>query len=88
MPDITRRGLIGLGAGAAAAAALAGCGTSDGQGGTTSVPPGDRPGGGAGKPDKPAVRPIGDGSTSYTGKQPNQPGRPVPSNPASSRRSS
>ncbi|MFB7999171.1 hypothetical protein ACFC4G_40965 [Streptomyces sp. NPDC056002] len=80
MPDITRRGLIGLGAGAAAAA-LAGCGTTNGQGGGTSVPPGDRPEGGAGEPDKPAARPIGDGSTSYTGKQPNQPGRPVPLEP-------
>ncbi|WP_432166757.1 hypothetical protein [Streptomyces sp. bgisy031] len=80
MPDITRRGLIGLGAGAAAAA-LAGCGTTNGQGGGTSVPPGDRPEGGAGEPGKPAARPIGDGSTSYTGKQPNQPGRPVPLEP-------
>ncbi|MEU8488167.1 hypothetical protein [Streptomyces sp. NPDC048641] len=81
MPDITRRGLIGLGAGAAAAAALAGCGTSNGQGGGASVPGGEPEGGGAGKPDKPAARPIGDGSTSYTGKQPNQPGKPVPLEP-------
>ncbi|MEU6662385.1 hypothetical protein [Streptomyces sp. NPDC046821] len=82
MPAISRRGLIGLGAGAAAAAALSGCGTDSGQGGGGSIPPGAKAkGGGAGMPEKPQGRLIGDGSTSFTGKQPNQPAAPVPLEP-------
>ncbi|MBA4864507.1 hypothetical protein H1V43_24770 [Streptomyces sp. PSKA54] len=90
MRDITRRGLIGLGVGAAASLGLAGCGT-DGAGGR----PGGDHGGGAGAPGAPGgragdgrprrpknpVRLIGDGSTAYTGKQPNQPAEPVPLEP-------
>ncbi|MFC8389322.1 hypothetical protein [Streptomyces sp. NPDC057238] len=75
--------MLGLGAGAAAAASLAGCGghkDSDGPGG--SGPSGDRPD--TPKPDpKPTrtARPIGDGSTSFTGEQPHQPEAPVPLEP-------
>ncbi|MET7911928.1 hypothetical protein ABZU45_25965 [Streptomyces avermitilis] len=77
MRDISRRGLIGLGAGAAAAMGLAACGTQDQDGGSHSR------GSGKGKPDKPehTARPLGDGSTSNTGKQPRQPGKPVPLEP-------
>ncbi|MFF9489859.1 hypothetical protein [Streptomyces sp. NPDC014676] len=77
--------MLGLGAGAAAAASLAGCGghkDADGPGG--SRPAGDRPGAQEPKPDpKPTktARPIGDGSTSFTGKQPHQPEAPVPLEP-------
>ncbi|MFF7164538.1 hypothetical protein ACFZBP_24800 [Streptomyces sp. NPDC008086] len=81
MRNFSRRGVIGLGAGAAAALGLAGCGTltsSDGSdhaegsnGGT-----GNQPGAQTHR-----ARPIGDGSTSYTGKQPNQPGKPEPLEP-------
>ncbi|MEV6024596.1 polysaccharide deacetylase family protein [Streptomyces sp. NPDC052036] len=80
MRDISRRGLIGLGAGAAAAMGLAACGT---QGGNDA-----RPGHGSGKggsdgPDSPTAtaRLLGDGSTADTGKQPHQPGKPVPLEP-------
>ncbi|GGQ82636.1 hypothetical protein [Streptomyces asoensis] len=82
MRAITRRGALGLGAGAAAAAGLVGCGSltdSDGpsaHGGSS----------GSGKPSgspspKASARPIGDGSTSFTGKQPHQPAKPVPLQP-------
>ncbi|MFI7343911.1 hypothetical protein ACIBUY_38940 [Streptomyces sp. NPDC050085] len=76
MRDVSRRGLLGLGAGAAAAAALAGCGSGD----SPAVSPGKQGQGGhaghPGAPKQPAGRPIGDGSTSYTGKQPHQPAAP------------
>ncbi|MGX5184676.1 hypothetical protein ACWKT5_18085 [Streptomyces avermitilis] len=77
MRDISRRGLIGLGAGAAAAMGLAACGTQEQDGGSHSG------GSGKGKPGKPehTARPLGDGSTSNTGKQPRQPGKPVPLEP-------
>ncbi|MEV5608081.1 hypothetical protein [Streptomyces sp. NPDC052225] len=77
MRDVSRRGLLGLGAGAAAAAALAGCGSSSGEGERPTVSPG-RQGepGHPGPPKRPAAKPIGDGSTSYTGKQPHQPAAP------------
>ncbi|MGW5663035.1 hypothetical protein ACWEWG_23480 [Streptomyces sp. NPDC003758] len=83
MRDISRRGLIGLGAGAAAAMGLAACGTqhdgaspahgsdkggSDGSGGPINSPTA-------------TARPLGDGSTADTGKQPNQPDKPVPLEP-------
>ncbi|MDR3082781.1 MAG: hypothetical protein LBV60_17975 [Streptomyces sp.] len=76
MRRIGRRGAIGLGVGAAAAMGLAACG---------SQPGGTKSGGGSGKggsssPTVP-VRPLGDGSTADTGKQPNQPGKPVPLEP-------
>lgn len=84
MRDISRRGAIGLGAGAAAALLLAGCGASTSSGG-----PKDRkePGGSGGDRDNRhgsqagRARPIGDGSTSYTGKQPHQPDAPRPLEP-------
>ncbi|MDQ1009115.1 hypothetical protein QFZ82_003600 [Streptomyces sp. V4I23] len=83
MRDITRRGLLGAGLGAAAAVTVAGCGSS-GPGGAGGGAPGR--GGDQGKGAKPSPsatrgRPIGDGSTSDTGKQPHQPERPVPLEP-------
>ncbi|QOV36409.1 hypothetical protein IM697_41505 [Streptomyces ferrugineus] len=81
MRNFSRRGAIGLGAGAAAALGLAGCST------LTSSDGSNRAGGSNdGADNKPGAqadraRPIGDGSTSYTGKQPNQPGRPQPLEP-------
>ncbi|MFF4182478.1 hypothetical protein ACFYZ9_04750 [Streptomyces sp. NPDC001691] len=79
MRDISRRGLLGAGLGAVAAAGLAGCGSAGGDG--TGGP--SRPVGGQGpvKPAKPQARLIGDGSTADTGKQPNQPEKPVPLEP-------
>ncbi|MGW0769743.1 hypothetical protein [Streptomyces sp. NPDC002676] len=76
---LSRRGILGLGAGAAAAAGLAGCGSltsSDGGGHPSgSGNPGDGKGGeGATRP----ARLIGDGSTSFTGRQPHQPAKPEP----------
>ncbi|GGV65607.1 hypothetical protein GCM10010277_73030 [Streptomyces longisporoflavus] len=77
MRDISRRGMIGLGVGTAAAVGLAGCGTGGGsQAGGSADKAKDGRGGG-----KRPAKPIGDGSTSYTGKQPNQPGKPVPLQP-------
>ncbi|MEU8752243.1 hypothetical protein AB0C88_17340 [Streptomyces chartreusis] len=81
MRNFSRRGAIGLGAGAAAGLGLAGCGTltsSDGSNGSSGS--GD---GSANKPGTQAdrARPIGDGSTSFTGKQPNQPAKPEPLEP-------
>ncbi|MFJ9747939.1 polysaccharide deacetylase family protein [Streptomyces chartreusis] len=81
MRNFSRRGAIGLGAGAAAGLGLAGCGTltsSDGSNGSS--------GSGDGSVNKPGTqadraRPIGDGSTSFTGKQPNQPAKPEPLEP-------
>ncbi|MGW2290643.1 hypothetical protein [Streptomyces phaeochromogenes] len=79
MRDISRRGALGLGVGAAAAMGLAGCGTAlgDGSGGVggSGNGGGNRGNGGNKRGDHP-VRPIGDGSTSFTGKQPKQPGKP------------
>ncbi|MFG3383937.1 hypothetical protein [Streptomyces sp. NPDC047999] len=79
MHDITRRGLLGAGIGAAAAA-LAGCGAGGAAGGSGGKG-GRGPEGGGASPSKPAVRLIGDGSTADTGRQPHQPGRPVPLEP-------
>ncbi|BCM68696.1 MULTISPECIES: hypothetical protein [Streptomyces] len=76
---LSRRGVLGLGAGAAAAASLAGCGgstSSDGAG----RPDGSRTQQGSKGETRPA-RPIGDGSTSFTGKQPHQPAEPEPLEP-------
>ncbi|WP_225825940.1 hypothetical protein [Streptomyces naphthomycinicus] len=78
---LSRRGVLGLGAGAAAAASLAGCGS------LTSSDGGRHPdGSGRGKPGHEGgngasahpARPIGDGSTSFTGRQPHQPAKPEP----------
>ncbi|KAB1144223.1 hypothetical protein F7R91_22990 [Streptomyces luteolifulvus] len=77
MRALTRRGMLGLGAGAAAAVGLSGCGTlmpsdgSSGAGGSAKGGP---------KRSRPA-RPLGDGSTSFTGKQPHQPAKPEPLEP-------
>src|SRR6266581_8728791 len=78
MSGLSRRGMLGLGAGAAAAVGLSGCGslTSDG-----SNPKGGSTKGHAGGSNgslEPRARPIGDGSTSFTGKQSHQPAKPVP----------
>ncbi|MET7441039.1 hypothetical protein ACWERY_23295 [Streptomyces sp. NPDC004082] len=78
MRDVSRRGVIGMGAGAATALGLTACGTAHRQEGA-STPGGSRTGG-PGAPKTP-VRPLGDGSTSFTGKQPRQPGQPVPLEP-------
>ncbi|MFD8396759.1 hypothetical protein ACFV2N_48480, partial [Streptomyces sp. NPDC059680] len=74
----SRRGLLSLGAGAAAG--LAGCGShtsSDGTGASDGSS-GGNVGGASGAPQG---RLIGDGSTSYTGKQPHQPAAPEPLQP-------
>ncbi|MGW4033261.1 hypothetical protein ACWEFL_28860 [Streptomyces sp. NPDC004838] len=83
MRDISRRGLLGAGLGAAAAIGIAGCGVLDGD---ESGRSGAKDGGDAGAGAKPSPsesqgKPIGDGSTSDTGKQPNQPPAPVPLEP-------
>ncbi|MFE1950373.1 hypothetical protein ACFW9D_07895 [Streptomyces sp. NPDC059524] len=75
MRDVSRRGMLGLGAGAAAAVALAGCGSGKAPSVSTGRP-GQGGTGGPGTPTPPAAKPIGDGSTAYTGKQPHQPAPP------------
>ncbi|MFE7269360.1 hypothetical protein [Streptomyces sp. NPDC057623] len=81
MRNFSRRGVIGLGAGAAAGLGLAGCGTLTSSEGSNHA--GGSTDGGDNKPGAQAnrARPIGDGSTSHTGKQPHQPGRPEPLEP-------
>lgn len=95
--NINRRGLLGAGLGAAAAAGIAGCGSLGSGGGAhhgpegsssgaPSATPGHETGTGGPKvhgkgPGNSAVRLIGDGSTSDTGKQPKQPDAPVPLEP-------
>lgn len=77
---MTRRGLIGLGLGAGVAATplLAGCGTGPDAGGSGGGPEASGSSeGGHGAPGRPKARPIGDGSTAYTGRQPHQPQSPV-----------
>ncbi|MFD7435903.1 hypothetical protein [Streptomyces sp. NPDC059861] len=81
MPHISRRGAMGLGAGAAAALGLAGCGTLTSSDGPSHAGGSGRTPESSPKPKPPTVRPIGDGSTSFTGKQPMQPDRPVPLEP-------
>ncbi|GAA5080990.1 polysaccharide deacetylase family protein [Streptomyces similanensis] len=82
MRTFSRRGMLGLGAGAAAAVSLAGCGGQDSSGGS-----GHPAGSGSDKDaqggdgTKAPARLIGDGSTSFTGKQPHQPAKPVPLEP-------
>ncbi|MFE0375827.1 hypothetical protein ACFW1M_09585 [Streptomyces inhibens] len=67
MREFSRRGMLGLGVGAAAALSVAGCSSSESPG---SGKVGAKPGQTA------KAKPIGDGSTAYTGKQPNQPPKP------------
>ncbi|MFI6939111.1 hypothetical protein ACIBI4_07560 [Streptomyces sp. NPDC050418] len=78
MQHMTRRGVFGLGVGAAAAAAgLTACSTKE----RDSSRPGDhRPAGNSKSPSADGKL-IGDGSTSYTGKQPHQPPPPTPLEP-------
>ncbi|MGS2588544.1 hypothetical protein [Streptomyces hebeiensis] len=89
MRDISRRGLLGAGMGAAAAMGLAACGSDSGK---PHLPGGAGDGGkngngknaigkNGGKGPGKNVRPIGDGSTAHTGKQPHQPPQPVPLEP-------
>lgn len=82
---ISRRGALGLGAGAAAAVGLSACGThSDGAGRPSGSGNGNGNGNGNGSGDgspSPSARPIGDGSTAFTGKQPHQPEAPRPLEP-------
>ncbi|MFD7612024.1 hypothetical protein [Streptomyces sp. NPDC059828] len=87
MREISRRGLLGAGLGTAAAMGIAGCGLGSGSGdGNDGKGGAGQPGGAGGdgtsspSPDK-SARPIGDGSTADTGKQPNQPDKPVPLQP-------
>ncbi|MDN3295595.1 hypothetical protein QWM81_16355 [Streptomyces ficellus] len=78
MRGISRRGLLGAGVGAAAAIGIAGCGA----GGDKRQPgTGGHSGTGNPAPGRQEGRLIGDGSTSDTGKQPNQPDKPVPLEP-------
>ncbi|MBC9718665.1 hypothetical protein H9Y04_39680 [Streptomyces sp. TRM66268-LWL] len=75
MQQISRRGLIGLGVGAAAAAGLTAC---SGQGSGPRSDPNDHAPAGNTRSRSPEGKPLGDGSTAYTGKQPHQPPAPVP----------
>ncbi|MHB9859873.1 polysaccharide deacetylase family protein [Streptomyces sp. YIM S03343] len=79
MRTLTRRGMLGLGATAAAAVGLAACGTQSG--GSSPSPDGKNDGGDGKKSGRQLSKPIGDGSTAYTGKQPLQPAAPVPLEP-------
>ncbi|MFJ3495833.1 hypothetical protein ACIPPJ_19875 [Streptomyces sp. NPDC086091] len=83
MRTLNRRGALGLGAGVAAAAGLAGCGTFTGSDDPRPSGGSKDPGSGKGSSGspKPTARPIGDGSTSFTGKQPHQPAAPRPLEP-------
>ncbi|MFI1396354.1 hypothetical protein [Streptomyces sp. NPDC020681] len=87
MRNISRRGLLGAGLGAAAAISVAGCGSlGGGESGHSGSNGGSSNGSGKGEgsdpsPSKSQGRPIGDGSTSDTGKQPHQPQAPVPLEP-------
>ncbi|MFJ9616048.1 polysaccharide deacetylase family protein [Streptomyces noursei] len=66
MRALSRRGVLGLGMGAAAALTVAGCSPFGSASDTVAAnPEGTVP-----------AKPIGDGSTAYTGKQPNQPPTP------------
>ncbi|MEU9864424.1 hypothetical protein AB0D99_26475 [Streptomyces sp. NPDC047971] len=84
MRGISRRGLLGAGVGAAAAFGVAGCSSDNRDKPGNSIP--GKGGDASGSPSGPAptekeVKPIGDGSTADTGKQPNQPDAPVPLEP-------
>lgn len=71
--------MLGLGAGAAATAGLSACGSlksSSSSGTTHASGPSASP-----SPSARTARPIGDGSTSYTGTQPHQPASPEPLEP-------
>ncbi|MEU6285482.1 hypothetical protein ABZ854_35175, partial [Streptomyces sp. NPDC047028] len=77
MRTFSRRRILGLGASAAAVAGLAGCGSirsSLGDQDSDSVKGADP---GTSRP----AKLIGDGSTSFTGRQPHQPAKPEPLEP-------
>ncbi|MER6443267.1 hypothetical protein ABT275_44350 [Streptomyces sp. NPDC001185] len=80
MGELSRRGILGLGAAAVAAAGVVGCGKENLPFG--SGEPGSKGGKNSrgGSPEATAS-PIGDNSTSFTGKQWHQPDRPVPLEP-------
>ncbi|MEU3741598.1 MULTISPECIES: hypothetical protein [unclassified Streptomyces] len=91
MHSVGRRRALGLGLAVTAGAGLAGCGAKErGSGDAASPSPsgrtqgdghrGEGGGHGAQRNQSPA-KPIGDGSTAYTGRQPNQPTTPVPLEP-------
>ncbi|MFE5512197.1 hypothetical protein ACFQ9J_16530 [Streptomyces sp. NPDC056529] len=82
MSDMTRRNALGLAASVAAAAGMTACGvlkpsashtSPQAPQGSTELSPPPAP--------MPSIRPIGDGSTAYTGKQPHQPDAPTPLEP-------
>ncbi|MFF3845451.1 hypothetical protein [Streptomyces sp. NPDC002328] len=83
MRTLSRRGAIGLGAGTLAAAGLTGCADHS----TPSEGPKQPSGSGKNRSGSPqpsptvTARPLGDGSTSFTGKQPHQPAAPRPLEP-------
>ncbi|MEV8320364.1 hypothetical protein AB0Q95_40055 [Streptomyces sp. NPDC059900] len=91
MRSVGRRHALGFGLAMAAGAGLAGCGAKDGgsSGSASPSPSGqgkaqgrDEDGGQHGAQQKqPPEKPIGDGSTAYSGKQPKQPDTPVPLEP-------
>ncbi|QKW05128.1 hypothetical protein HUT18_00905 [Streptomyces sp. NA04227] len=77
MSEISRRDAVGMGLGlGAAAVGLAGCGTLSG-GGSGPGGSGRSAAPGADAARRSAPRLIGDGSTAFTGRQPNQPVEPV-----------
>src|SRR5262245_23106232 len=78
MCTLSRRGMLGLGAGAAAAASLSACGALKSSDGSSHASGSGV--GGSGRTSHPA-RPIGDGSTSFTGSQPHQPAKAEPLEP-------
>ncbi|MEU6403693.1 hypothetical protein [Streptomyces sp. NPDC046985] len=79
MRTFSRRGALGFGAGAAAAAGLAACGHHTAADGADRAGAPSGAGAGAhGHSASPAAQLIGDGSTSFTGKQPHQPAAPTP----------
>ncbi|MFI2643354.1 hypothetical protein [Streptomyces sp. NPDC018610] len=81
MRTFSRRGILGLGAGTAAAVSLAGCGGEKSSGGSHHAGDSGSDKGSQGKGTQAPARLIGDGSTSFTGKQPHQPAKPVPLEP-------
>ncbi|MFH8487131.1 hypothetical protein [Streptomyces longisporoflavus] len=90
MRSVGRRHALSLGLAVAAGAGLAGCGATGGRTGDAASPSPSGPGreqgrdadsGRHGAQKQPREKPIGDGSTAYSGKQPKQPDTPVPLQP-------
>ncbi|MFE0132481.1 hypothetical protein ACFWY6_13045 [Streptomyces sp. NPDC059037] len=88
MRAFDRRRALSLGLAVTADVGLAGCGAKE-SGATASVSPSpsgpgkSRTGGGrhGAQRGRPSSKPIGDGSTAFTGQQPRQPAKPVPLEP-------